>query len=80
MKIIKNGRHIVAGCEVQVEDGYIAGGRVTCYDKKGRAYYGAIYRAVSQQYGGGWDRTYDITPAAFRAGLARGTLEVFFSR
>lgn len=70
---LRDGWHMVAGWEVYVEDGRILrgvmelcdGSRVTCYPM----------RHDRRRDVWGWDRK-PLTPAAFRAGLARGTIRM----
>lgn len=73
VKALRDGWHMVAGWEVYVEDGRILrgvmedcnGSRVPCYPMRRDRRDARV-----------WDRE-TLTPAAFRAGLARGTVRMF---
>ena len=66
---MKDGWHVVAGCDVYVEGGYIV--RATKNNGRQSA---SVYRHYSRP--GTWYKEYKITPAAFRAGVKRGTIAV----
>jgi len=64
---MKNGWHIIGGSKVYVEDGRITHGVA------GEGYTLKTtypYRKCKD----GWDREYDLTVEAFRAGARRGTI------
>lgn len=63
---IRDGWHTIAGYEVYVEDGFIVRG---ISDDHQKPLY--VYRSVRS---GGYDREYNITPDAFRAGVRHGTI------
>ena len=63
---MKNGWHIIAGSNVYVENGFVVRGL-----SKDSLEPLFIYR-ISRR--GGYDMEYKITPAAFRAGMKRGTV------
>ena len=69
MAKIKDGWHNICGYSVYVEGGYILRGIDT--DSNGGQIPVYVYRASRH---GGYDREERITPAAFRAGMARGTV------
>lgn len=67
--MVKNGWHTICGCSVYIEDGRIIRGmknndQLTAY----------VYRWDSGR--GCWIRQDSITPAAFRAGIKRGTIQL----
>lgn len=59
---MKNGWTTISGYDVFVEDGKVM-----------RGYGCNVYRACKD---GGWDLDNGITVAAFRAGVARGTIRM----
>ena len=71
--MIKDGWHTVAGCSVYVEDGYIK--RAT---KSGDTLPAGVYRW--SKFNNAWMKEDKITPAAFRAGVKRGTIAVMNTR
>lgn len=66
---MKDGWHKICGWDVYVEGGYILRGIDT--DRNGSQIPVYVYRTSRH---GGYDREERITPAAFRAGLKRGTI------
>lgn len=66
---MKDGWHVVAGCDVYTEDGYIV--RAT---KNNGQQSASVYRHDGKT--GEWYKEHKITPAAFRAGVKRGTIIV----
>lgn len=65
--MIKDGWHTIAGFSVYVEDGHI-----TRAMKDSDTLPASVYRWKND----GWTIEYKITPAAFRAGVKRGTITV----
>lgn len=65
---MKNGWHVLYGCDVYVEDGKVLRGL-----KNGGTEPAYVYRKCRS---GGWDRETAITVAAFRAGVRRGTIDL----
>ena len=65
---MKDGWHIISECEVYVEDGYILRGIKDTPPQQTAAY---IYRSAKT---GGFYKLNRITPAAFRAGVKKGTI------
>lgn len=66
---MKDGWHVIAGHDVFVEDGYIVRAM-----KNGKQQSASVYRHHSRP--GTWYKEDRITPAAFRAGVNRGTISV----
>lgn len=66
---MKDGWHLVEGHDVYVEDGYIVRAM-----KNGGTLSARVYR-YNRRFGT-WDKEDKITPAAFRAGVKRGTIAV----
>lgn len=64
---MKDGWHTIAGFNVYVEDGKI---------RRGTVGEGTDYRTAwpYRWNGAGWTNCAGITPAAFRAGVRRGTV------
>lgn len=65
-----DGWHKICGYDVYIENGEIVRG---VSDDWSRPLY--VYRLCRN--GDGYDREEHITPAAFRAGLKRGTVKLF---
>lgn len=66
---MKDGWHVINGYNVYVEDGFIIRG--VSHDQSKAVY---VYRALKT---GGYGKETKITPAAFRAGVKRGTIDMF---
>ncbi len=64
---MKDGWRTVLGREAYVENG-----KIKRFVDKDKTLY--VWR-YNHKYGG-WDREYEITPAAFYAGMSRGTIMV----
>lgn len=72
-RTISDGWHTISGYRVYIEDGYITRGITD--DGQDRLY---VYRACPSLYRfDEWDRVYHITPDAFRAGVRRGTIDMY---
>lgn len=67
---MKDGWHVICGCEVYVEDGKIIRGVLQKSPLNRVAAW--VYRSV----GHGWSREDSISVAAFRAGFKRGTIRL----
>ena len=70
---VRDGWHTIYGREVYVEYGYITRGMRK--DRNGSSVPAGVFRA-DRKYGG-WSREYKITLPAFKAGVARGTVDLF---
>lgn len=68
-KYSKDGWYTVCGYEVYIEDGKILRGISSDHQKPTW-----VYRHAKTD---GWDREEAITPDAFRAGVRRGTIDMF---
>lgn len=66
---MKDGWHLIEGHDVYVEDGYIVRAMKDC-----RQLSASVYR-YNRRFGT-WYKEDRITPAAFRAGVKRGTIAV----
>ena len=66
---MKDGWNVIAGHDVFVEGGYIVRAM-----KNGGQQSASVYR-YNRRFGT-WDKKDKITPAAFRAGVKRGTISV----
>lgn len=67
--MMKDGWHVIAGKDVYVENGYI----IRATKNNGQESAG-VYRYISRLRV--WCKEDKITPAAFRAGVNRGTISV----
>ena len=68
---IKDGWHTIYGRKVYVEGGMVRRGIKEDRNHSQAAAY--VYRASRR---GGWDKEDGLSVAAFRAGIARGTIEL----
>lgn len=71
MKKISDGWHTISGYTVYVEDGKVIRGILGEGNAQRTAY---PYRRARH---GGWDNDSGLTVSAFRAGVARGTIQMF---
>lgn len=67
--MVKDGWHTIAGCSVYIENGRIIRGM-----KNNDTLTAYVYRW--DRGASAWIRTDSISPAAFRAGIKRGTIQL----
>ena len=68
--MIKDGWHTICGNRILVQDGFIR------YGVEGEGFAFRMSYACRYLKHIGWVRTVNLTPAAFRSGIKRGTIKM----